>query len=316
MGLFGRRRDPDAVGYQDNQALDGVGGYQPADYGGTARPTPSEPTPTPNTPSTPVTEDDGPHDRTVSLTTVRRPRPRRWGAITVIIWVVVIAAILVAQYAVSSRGVATSRQPTAGPTPTTPPSTRQSAPAVVPGWQAVVDAGGAIAYDVPADWHVSYLGDGIQLHDGGWRFTMTMVASYLDGYCEQVTGSNRAMAGAGTVPQANGSTAAEDTARHVANFAYGPAGSGEGAPPTVTVGTPRQVKADGATGDLVTARVTVNHPGSCGPASALVDVFALPNPAKHESLVVVGFADQQFVGAVSQHDLDTIVTSIRQLSAH
>jgi hypothetical protein len=73
----------------------------------------------------------------------------------------------------------------------------------------------------------------------------------------------------------------------------------------VRVDPPRTVTDDGITGQLVTAHTT-----GCGSA-ALVDVFALPNPTRHQSVVLIAFSD-----TVDQHDLDTIVTSVRQLPAH
>jgi hypothetical protein len=311
--------------------------YEPSDHGGQQPnvPQPPEDAPpledAPRPEDAPPLEDSVPDDslpeeglppaRTVpeewtrAGTRVGRPQRGRKTVAVLVAWVVMIGAILVAQHFWANLSHSTLAKSVA-PSPTAAPSTRQSAPAVVPGWQAVVGDGGGVAYDVPADWHVSDLGDGLTLHDNGWQLAMTMPASYLDGYCKTAAGSSRAMAGTGTVPQPNAVLAAEQTAKHVADFAYGPAGSGEGAPPTETVSGANQVEADGITGELVTARVVVNQPDSCGPAGALVDVFALPNPTKHESVVVIAFADQQFTGAVSQHDLDRIVTSIRPLPAH
>jgi len=199
-----------------------------------------------------------------------------------------------------------------GPNPAAPSlQPRPSAPAAVPGWVAVTDGKATIAYDVPADWHVSYAGDGGTLSTGDWRLPVTMLASYLDGYCEPAPNSFRAESGAATVPDADATAAATDTARHVADAIFG-----TNAAPTVTLNQPTTITAHGRTGTLVTARVTVHQPDRCAPPSGLVDVYAVPNPARHESLVVIAYADQQFTGAISQHDLDTIVTSIRPLPAH
>lgn len=235
---------------------------------------------------------------------IGRPRRRRlpWLIVGLVVCAVVITTVVVTN---RSSGNASGDIPL--PTP------RPSAPAVVPGWVAVTDRGSSIAYDVPADWEVSYVGDGQTLNNGRWSLVMTMMSSYLDGYCESNLTSFRAQAGAATVPDADGTAAATDTARQVATTVYGPADSGAGAAPTVTLSRPMAVSDHGLTGTLVTAKVTVNEPDRCEPATALVDVFALPNPARHESLVVVAYADQQFTGAISQHDLDTVVTSFRRL---
>jgi hypothetical protein len=238
---------------------------------------------------------------------IGRPR-RRWLTrlvVGIVVCAVAVLGIVVATHRSSGDAAADVPLPT--------PQPRPSAPAVVPGWVAVTDSGASIAYDVPADWKVSYVGDGQTLSNGRWSLVMTMMSSYLDGYCESNLTSFRAQAGAATVPDANGTTAATDTARQVATALYGPVDSGAGAPPTVTIGRPTAASDHGLTGTLVTARVTVNKPDRCEPPTALVDVFALPNPAKHESLVVVAYADQQFTGAVKPQDLDTIVTSFRRL---
>lgn len=221
-------------------------------------------------------DDDIPPARTVDWNPVQTRGPRSRKPLIVAAYVVATVAIIVAQILVSK----------AYSTPAGPQPNRQSAPARVPGWHAVVGNTGTIAYDVPPGWAVSDIGAGRQLHDGTWRLAMTMLAGPTNDRC---TGS-----GAGTVPQPD--TAAQ-TAQHVANAVYGPG--------TVRVDPPRTVTDDGITGQLVTAHAT-----GCGSA-ALVDVFALPNPAQHQSVVLVAFSN-----TVDQHDLDTIVTSVRQLPAH
>lgn len=193
------------------------------------------------------------------------------------VFVLVVASIIVAQILVDRSYHAA-----------TPTSDRQSVPARVPGWHAVVGDTGTIAYDVPPDWQVSDIGQGRQLHDGTWQLAMTMLAGPANNAC---TGS-----GAGTVPElATTAATAADTAKHVADAVFGQA----------TVDSPRSVTDDGITGSLVTA-----HARGCGSAG-LVDVFALPNPARHQAVVLIAFSTN-----VDQHDLDTIVTSVRQLPAH
>jgi hypothetical protein len=221
-------------------------------------------------------DDDIPPARTVEYHPVQTRAPRSRKPLVVAAYVVAVAGIVLAQILVSK----------AYSTPADSQGNRQSAPARVPGWHAVVGDTGTIAYDVPPGWAVSDIGAGKQLHDGTWQLAMTMLAGPANDRC---TGS-----GAATVPDP---ATAADTAQHVANAVYGPG--------TVRVDAPRTVTDDGITGQLVTAHAT-----GCGSA-ALVDVFALPNPAQHRSVVLIAFSN-----TVDQHDLDTIVTSVRQLSAH
>jgi hypothetical protein len=55
----------------------------------------------------------------------------------------------------------------------------------------------------------------------------------------------------------------------------------------------------------------VHEPGSCLPASALVDVSVRGLPGNW--VVAVALADQRFTGAVGQDDLNNVVTSLRKV---
>jgi hypothetical protein len=271
------------------------------------------------------------------------------GALVLVVAAVV--ALVVARYFVLQSRPSATNSPQATstdvPAPTTTVPTRQSAPAVVPGWHTVVDdshdlhyTGVELAYDVPADWRVSTIGESLSVagapivsdsfaYNGAWRLDMSMLADNLAGFCPApltlavpvptaVTAPE--MAGVGLVTRANGPTddraAAEEIAQHVAMFAYGPAGRGAGGPPSITIGSSGQITVHGVTGYQVTARVTTDQPGRCGPAGGLLDVLALPGPGYGDSTMVVAFSDQQFSGAVSGSVLDRIVTSFRQLPPH
>lgn len=250
-------------------------------------------------------DEEEPRDRTVHLSS-SAPRPRsRAPRLTLIAlgYVIVIVGSVIAQVKVDAANAKAPAPTTAPATPT--PATRPSAAALVPGWQAVVADTGGLAYDVPPRWDVSAPGTGVTMLDGAWRLPVTMLAGYLDGYCQAAPSSSRALAGTATAPEPDATTAAEDTARHVADWAYR---SGD---PQVSVGAARTATAGGLTGELVTARVTVTTPGPCTPPSALVTVFALADKAHHDSLVALAYADQGFAGAVDQADLGTIVTSLR-----
>ncbi|GAB3889578.1 hypothetical protein GCM10029964_059500 [Kibdelosporangium lantanae] len=255
-----------------------------------------------------------------------------------------VGAVVVSQYVgltpSSASSPSTASPSTDAPDPTTStPETRPSAPAVVPGWQTVVDDGRSlnsnrpqIAYDVPADWRVSTPDETIPVEDeaaatentadaGRWRFHMSMLSDHLGGACApsgMLTVKAPEMAGVGLVVQthgpADGRAAAEETARHVANFVYAPVGDNATGTPSVTVDRPRQVTVHGVTGYQTTAHVTAHQPARCGHTSGLVDVLALPGPGYSDSTMVVAVSDQQFDGAVDKSVLDRIVTSYRQLS--
>lgn len=253
--------------------------------------------------------DEEPRDRTVHLpSSAPRPRSRAPRLILIALgYVIVIVGSVIAQVKVDAAA-AKAPAPTTATATTTPAATRPSATALVPGWQAVVADTGGLAYDVPPRWDVSAPGAGVTMLDGAWRLPVTMLAGYLDGYCHAEPSSSRALAGVATAPEPDAATAAEDTARHVADWAYRSGG------PRVSVGAARTATAGGLTGELVTARVTVTTPGPCTPPSALVTVFALADKAHHDSLVALAYADQGFTGAVGQADLGTIVTSLRPVN--
>jgi hypothetical protein len=219
-------------------------------------------------------DDDIPPARTVDYHPVQTRGPRSRKPLILAAYVIVVAAVIVAQVLVSKAYS------------TTPTNGRQSAQSRVPGWHAVVSDTGTLAYDVPPAWAVSRIGAGKQLHDGTWQLAVTMMAGPSTDRC---TGS-----GAAIVPDPDTATG---TAKHVANAVFGPG--------PVRVDAPRTVTDDGITGQLVTAHAT-----GCGSA-ALVDVLALPNPTRHQSVVLLAFST-----TVDQHDLDTVVTSVRPLPAH
>jgi hypothetical protein len=246
-----------------------------------------------------------PVDRTVHWDPVLRPPDRRRRiAVVSIIWVVVIAGVLVAQLIVTNNRKSQPVSAPPVPTTTAPPTTRESVPPLVSGYQAVVDTTGTIAYDVPANWQVSHLGDGTQAQDGDWRLTLTMLAGYRNGFCTAKPTSARALSGSGVLPGIGpAKLVAADVAKHMADWAYGDS--------TVVV-SPRAVRYRGRLYHLATATVTVRKPGACDPASALVDVFVTGQPGNW--VVLVALADQHFSGAVSQGDLDKIVTSLRTVA--
>jgi hypothetical protein len=178
---------------------------------------------------------------------------------------------------------------------------------VVSGYQTVVDATGAIVYDVPSDWQVSHIGDGTQAQDGDWRLTLTMLAAYRNGFCTAQPARARALSGTGALTGVGpANSVAAEVARHVADWAYGSAGL----QPTVVVST-HDALYRGQVYHLATAAVTVHEPGSCLPASALVDVSVRGLPGNW--VVAVALADQRFTGAVGQDDLNNVVTSLRKV---
>ena len=232
---------------------------------------------------------------------IGKPRGRWLGRLLVLAIVLVIVGVVIALISNSS-----SKDTGHGTDPFPPEPTRASAPARIPGWVAVTDSADTIAYDVPADWQISAVGDGINLSTSDWTMPLTMLARRPNGTCE-VT----ARSGAATVQIADASTAATTTARGIAQSVYGPGGA-----PTITLSTPTPTAITNGVGMLVTAHVTLPAPTHCQSPTALVDVLALASPSHHDSVVVVAYSYQQTPTAIGQSDLDRIVTSIRKLPAH
>ncbi|WP_103348049.1 hypothetical protein [Amycolatopsis sp. CA-128772] len=117
------RRSEDATpGYEDNEALRGFGGYEPADV---PRAQPKRIRP--------------------------KPKPLKWRRAPWfgLVFIALVAGVLNALGAGKQHPASSSPPPS--PLVATP-SPRAAVPAVVAGWQSVAGRDGAYAYDVPPDW--------------------------------------------------------------------------------------------------------------------------------------------------------------------
>ncbi|WP_103343016.1 hypothetical protein [Amycolatopsis sp. CA-126428] len=148
MGRFSRRPE-DGPGYEDNAALRGFGGYEPADAP-RARPKRIRP----------------------------RPKPLKWRRAPWfgLVFIALVAGVLNA-LGVGKPHPASSSPP--APLVVTP-SPRAAVPAVVAGWQSVAGRDGAYAYDVPLNWQPA---PGTQ---HGWDGIRLITSAFL-GKCGQAT---------------------------------------------------------------------------------------------------------------------------------
>ncbi|MFB9685571.1 hypothetical protein [Amycolatopsis plumensis] len=125
MGVFSRRSEDPAPGYEDNAALRGFGGYEPA---------------------------DAPRARPKRIRA--RPKPLKWRRAPWfgLVFIALVAGVLNA-LGVGKQHPASSSPPPAPVVVT--PSPRAAVPAAVAGWQSVAGRDGSYAYDVPPNWEPS-----------------------------------------------------------------------------------------------------------------------------------------------------------------
>ncbi|MFF1608533.1 hypothetical protein ACFVYA_12185 [Amycolatopsis sp. NPDC058278] len=184
MSRFSRRSEntTDATpGYEDNAALRGFGGYEPADA---PRAQPKRIRP--------------------------KPKPLKWRRAPWfgLVFIALVAGVLNA-LGVGKQHPASSSPPTAPLVAT--PSPRAAVPAVVAGWQSVAGRDGSYAYDVPPNWQPA---PGTQ---HGWDGIRLITSAFL-GKCGQATLGG---AGLTTEPLADVDAAARKAATDLATAAYG-----------------------------------------------------------------------------------------------
>jgi hypothetical protein len=184
MGLFPRRPEntTDATpGYEDNAALRGFGGYEPADA---PRAQPKRIRP--------------------------KPKPLKWRRAPWfgLVFIALVAGVLNALGIGKPHPAASS--PASAPLVTTP-SPRAAVPAVVAGWQSVAGRDGAYAYDVPPNWEPA------PATQHGWDGIRLITSAFL-GQCGQATLGG---AGVTTEPVADPEAAARKAATDLASSAYG-----------------------------------------------------------------------------------------------
>ncbi|MEV6876522.1 hypothetical protein [Amycolatopsis sp. NPDC051128] len=289
MGLFSRRREDTTAGYEDNAALRGFGGYEPADA---PRSEPQRIRPAAKKPKW------------------RRSSRAPWVGLALI---ALIAGVLNALGVGKPHRASSSTTPPLSPVVVTP-SPRVAAPAAVAGWQPVVGNDGSYAYDVPPNWEPA---PGT-LH--GWGKTgaipgITLITSAFLGrhFCGD---SDLGGAGVTTEPVADLDAAARKAATDVGVSAFSP-DNGPLAQVTPDAGTDAQLtKADGtkAPARIVVAEVVPTKTDGCAAKHALVAVMAFAGDPG-ASGVVVAYADSDRSGPSVREDLVRILRSYRFVPA-
>jgi hypothetical protein len=176
------RRSEDATPeYEDNAALRGFGGYEPADA-----------------------------PRAQPKRIRRKLKPLKWRRAPWfgLVFIALVAGVL------NALGVGKQHPVSSSPPPAPlvmTPSPRAAVPAAVAGWQSVVGSDGSYAYDVPPNWHPA---PGTQ---HGWAGIRLITSAFL-GKCGSETLGG---AGVTTEPLADLDAAARKAATDLATAAYG-----------------------------------------------------------------------------------------------
>ncbi|WP_130347970.1 hypothetical protein [Herbihabitans rhizosphaerae] len=262
-------------------------------------------------------------------------RPRKW-LVPVLCTVIVVAVVAtVAVVLLNSQDEPRSAPPpattsatttvrtTTAPAPTTtrpsnPLEAPATKPAIVPGWRAVVFPNSPNAYDVPPTWefdvgdkrmNVAYGNPEL----GGGQITLDVAAVTKPGYCQEKPGKVRAAAGVTAHQDSSAGAAAKAVAQKAMQIGYL---SAPGAPPTTTaVSEPRPVTLTGGVqAFVVIARATkVTPPHPCLSPAGTVVVMGVPATAPATgSVLLFAHSDQGVPDAVSEADLEKIVTSYRR----
>lgn len=272
-----RRRDDTTPGYEDNAALRGFGGYEPA---------------------------DAPRAQPKRIRPKPRLKPLKWRRAPWfgLVFIALVAGVL------NALGVGRSHHASSTPTPRAPvvstPSPRIAVPPAVTGWQSVAGKDGSYAYDVPPSWEPAPT----TLH--GWdNPEVRLITSAFLG--KDVCGRD-SLGGAGvtTEPVADPEAAARKAATDVATAAYG--GTTQ-----LGAATDAQVtKADGSPipARVVVAEVVPGESGECAAKHALVAAMAFGDGSS-TSGVVVAYADSDRSGPSVREDLEKIVRSYRFVPA-
>lgn len=307
MGLF-RRREDTTPGYEDNAALRGFGGYEPAD---TPRFPSSDGFGTQQTEPPPVAP---PRAEPKRIRPAAKP-PKKWRRAP---WFGLVLIAFVGGL-LNALGVGkthhTPSTPTSRPPLVTTPSPRVVVPAAVDGWQSVAARDGSYAYDVPPNWEPV---PGT-LH--GWEKTATvpgirLITSAFLGrnFCRK---DDLGGAGVTTEPVADPDAAARKAVTDLGVSAYSSDG-GPLAQVTPDAGADAQLaKADGtkAPARVVVAEVVPTATGECAAKHALVAAMAFGSPGGAASGVVVAYSDADRPGSANREELVKVVQSYRFVPA-
>ncbi|MEU8634146.1 hypothetical protein AB0C38_18370 [Amycolatopsis sp. NPDC048633] len=296
MGLFSRRSDDTTPGYEDNAALRGFGGYEPADA----------------PPPSPSLSPEPPRAQPKRIRPA--PKPQKWRRAP---WVGLVLIALIAGV-LNALGVGKSHHtstPTSRPPRVETPSPRTVVPAAVAGWRSVAGKDGSYAYDVPPSWEPSPS----TLH--GWEKTAAapgirlITSAFLgENFCEH---ANLGGAGVTTEPLPDADAAARKAVTDLGVSAYSP-DNGPPAAVTADAGSDAQVtKADGskAPARIVIADVIPTETGPCWAKHALVAAMGFGNGSGGASGVVVAYADADRSGPTIREDLVRILQSYRFVPA-
>ncbi|MFJ7219807.1 hypothetical protein [Amycolatopsis sp. NPDC098790] len=272
-----RRPDDPTPGYEDNAALRGFGGYEPADA------------PTP------------PRARPKRIRPAAKPLKWRRAPWFGLVFIALVAGVL------NALGVGKPRPASSTPPPApmvVTPSPRVTVPALTDGWQSVAGRDGSYAYDVPPNWEPA------PTTQHGWdEPSIRLITSAFLGkdFCGRDT-----LGGAGvtTEPLADPEAAARKAATDLATGAYG--GTSQVGPATDV----QLTKADGtkAPARMVVAEVVPAATGECAAKHASVVALGF-GTSSSSSGVVVAYADSDRSGPSIREDLVKIVESYRFVPA-
>ncbi|WP_326569430.1 hypothetical protein VSH64_48165 [Amycolatopsis rhabdoformis] len=314
MGLFGRgEQDSGTGGYEDNAALPGVGGYQPADASATPWSSAGMPEAggyTDDPAGTGTGTGTAPRAEPKRIRPAGRPPSRLKGRPSRALWILV---ALMALGVALTNFFGAGRHHAASPGPVTPsrgpltyqPEPRVVVPAVVAGWSSVASRGGVLAYDVPPTWTPEpgtvHGWDGTATSPG---ITLTTSASTGRGYC----GSDSSHGGAGLTTEDLGD--AEAAARKAVGDLIGSAYAA-GAKVTYAPAQDATVHLETSTqpARVVLADVTQGGADACTQKHVTVGAIALAAPA--QSVVLVAYTDD----TTSRADLLRLLQSYRGVPA-
>ncbi|MEU4670699.1 hypothetical protein AB0F91_22600 [Amycolatopsis sp. NPDC023774] len=333
MGLFGRSGREDDGGYEDNAALTGVGGYEPADAPGfpaagygtgspVSGPPAAEPVAEPGrdprsahsekadgTPwyaEDPAVTGHAPRAEPQRIRPPRRPPTRLKRRPSRALWILV-AVIALGVAAVNFFGAA--RHHPASPSPRGPvtfrPEPHVVVPAVVDGWSSVAARDGSFAYDVPPSWTpepgVVHGWDGTATSPG---ILLSTTASVGRGYC----GSDSRHGGSGVTTEdgGNAEAAARKAVGDLVGSVYDP-----GAKVTYAPAQDATVQLEGTTrpARVVLADVTQDGTGACTQKHVTVGALALATAT--QSVVLLVYTDD----ATSRADVVRLLRSYRGVPA-
>ncbi|WP_432851332.1 hypothetical protein ACQPXB_11300 [Amycolatopsis sp. CA-161197] len=327
MGLFGRSGRKDDGGYEDNAALTGVGGYEPADAPGfpaAGSPVSGQPAAEPaagpwsaqaeqagGTPwyaEDPAVAGHTPRAEPRRIRPPGRPPTRLKGRPSRALWILV-AVIALGVGAMNFFGAARHHS-ASPPTPSRGPVTFQPephvvVPAVVDGWSSVAARDGSFAYDVPPGWTpepgVVHGWDGTATSPG---ITLSTTASVGRGYCGR--DSRRGGSGVTTEDGGNAEAAARKAVGDLIGSAYAP-----GAKVTYAPAQDATVQLETTTrpARLVLADVSQDGTETCTPKHVTVGALALATAT--QSVVLLAYTDD----TTSRADVVRLLQSYRGVPA-